>query len=290
MVIRVNRNHFIKTQALGNEYIVLNPDEIDFPLTQKAIRKLCDVHFGIGSDGILLKVPSEKADFGLKIFNPDGSEAEKSGNGLRIFCKYLHDYRFTDRREFTVETKGGTVTATIVGLIGGKATRISVEMGKANFNSREIPTGFPGKEAIGEKLIIGDRDYEINCVSMGNPHCVILKDRLDADEIRKYGPLIETNAYFPHRINVQFAKVISRHEAEILIWERGAGYTLASGSSSCAVACVLKKRDLTDGSVTVRMPGGELLIEIGGDWNVRMTGEARQIADGTLSGELTGEF
>lgn len=282
----MNMNHFVKTHGLGNEYIVLDKEKINFSLTQKAIQRICNVNFGIGSDGILLKVPSDTADFGLRIFNPDGSEAEKSGNGLRIFCKYIYDYHFTDNREFTVETKGGTVRAKIIGISNQKAKLVSVEMGKANFNSKEIPTRFPEKEVIGQKIKIQDREYEINCVSMGNPHCVIIKDELDADEIKQYGRLIENSSYFPNRINVQFAKVISRSEAEILIWERGAGFTLASGSSSCAVASVLRKRNLVDDKVTIKMPGGELSIEIDDHWNVKMTGEVRQIAEGTFSDEL----
>jgi len=282
----MNINHFVKTHGLGNEYIVLDKDKIDFDLTEKAIMRICNVHFGIGSDGILLKVPSDKADFGVKIFNPDGSEAEKSGNGLRIFCKYIYDYGFTDSKEFSVETMGGLVNARIIETANKKAKLISVDMGKANFNSKEIPTSFTEKEAIGVKLKIDDKEYEVNCVSMGNPHCVVLKEELDIDEIKQYGHLIENNIQFPNRINLQFAKVISRSEAEILIWERGAGFTLASGSSSCAVASVLRKRNLVDNEVKIKMLGGDLLIEIDDDWNIKMTGEVRQTAEGALSNEL----
>jgi diaminopimelate epimerase len=282
----MNENYFVKTHALGNEYLVFNEEKINFKLTPKAIQRMCNVNFGIGSDGILLKVPSNKADFGLRIFNPDGSEAEKSGNGLRIFCKYIYDYGFTHNKMFSVETKGGIVKAKIIEISNGKAKIISVEMGKANFHSKEIPTRFNQSEVIGEKLNIQDKEYEINCVSVGNPHCVILKNELNIEELKQYGHLIETNNYFPNRINVQFAKVLSRSEAEILIWERGAGFTLASGTSSCAVASVLRKRNLVDNLVKIKMLGGELLIEIEGNWNVKMTGEVRQIAAGTLSDEF----
>lgn len=279
-------NNFVKTHGLGNEYIVLEEDKINFELTEKAIKRICNVNFGIGSDGILLKVKPDKADFGLRIFNPDGSEAEKSGNGLRIFCKFLYDYGYAEGREFSVDTKGGKVTAKIIETVSNKAKLISVEMGKANFNSREIPTNFETAQVIGEKIKADDREYEINCVSMGNPHCVVIKDQLDIDEIKSYGRFIENHNMFPNKINVQFAKVINRNEAEVLIWERGAGFTLASGSSSCAVACVLRKRNLVDDKIKIKMMGGELLIEIDKDWNVKMTGEVRQIAEGTLSQEL----
>lgn len=282
----MNMNYFVKTHGLGNEYIVLDQEKINFNLTQKAIQRICNVNFGIGSDGILLKVQSSKANFGLRIFNPDGSEAEKSGNGLRIFCKYIFDYGLTKSEEFSVETKGGIVKAKIIETSNKKAKLISVDMGKAIFDSKKIPTNFLTKEVIGEKLKVDDKEYEINCVSIGNPHCVILKEELEIDEIKRYGRIIEKHCQFPNRTNVQFAKVISRSEAEILIWERGAGFTLASGSSSCAVASVLRKKNLVDNKVKIKMPGGELLIEIDENWNIKMTGEVRQIAEGTLSDEL----
>lgn len=144
----MSKNYFVKTHAIGNEYLVFNGEEINFKLTKKTIQRICNVNFGIGSDGILLKVPSNKADFGLRIFNPDGSEAEKSGNGLRIFCKYIFDYGFTNNREFSVETKGGIVKAKIIEISNGKAKLISVDMGKAIFQSKEIPTRFTTAEVI----------------------------------------------------------------------------------------------------------------------------------------------
>jgi len=282
----VNLNSFVKTHALGNEYIVFDEEKINFELTEKAIKRICNVNFGIGSDGILLKVKSNKADFGLRIFNPDGSEAEKSGNGLRIFCKYIYDYGFTDRDEFSVETIGGIVNAQIIETSNKKAKIISVDMGKAIFNSKEIPTNFQTDEVLGERITANNKEYEVNCVSVGNPHCVIIKEHLDIDEVKKYGKDLENHAMFPNRINVQFAKVLSRSEAEILIWERGAGFTLASGSSSCGVASVLRKRGLIDNDVKIRMLGGEIKIRIDDNWNIRMTGEVRQIAEGILSSEF----
>jgi diaminopimelate epimerase len=282
----VNFNSFVKTHGLGNEYIVLDEEKINFALTEKAIIRICNVNYGIGSDGILLKVNSFKADFGLKIYNPDGSEAEKSGNGLRIFCKYIFDYGFTVSKDFTVETKGGVVHARIVETSNNKAKLISVDMGKAIFKAHEIPTNFKSEEAIGEIIKVDDREYEVNCVSVGNPHCVIIKDDLDINEIKKYGSFIENHNQFPNRINVQFVKILSRNEAEIIIWERGAGFTLASGSSSCAVASVLRKKNLIDDRVNIKMLGGDLKIEIDINWNIKMTGEVRQIIEGTLSSEL----
>ncbi len=282
----MERNSFIKMHGLGNEYIVMESANIDFQLTPQAIRRLCNIHFGIGSDGIVMKVPGTKADFGFRVYNPDGSEAEKSGNGLRIFCKYLYDYGFAKRRQFSVETLTDVVYADIVQEEKGKAVLIKVDMGKAIFSTRHIPVDSDKPEFIAQKIKAGDREFEVNCVSVGNPHCVVIKQDLDEQEIRKYGPLLENHPLFPNRINVQFAKVLSDHDARILIWERGAGYTLASGSSSCAASCVLVKRGLVKGDLTMHMQGGTLKIQIDNDWNIRMTGEVREIARGVLGNEL----
>jgi diaminopimelate epimerase len=284
------QNFYVKSHGLGNDYIVLNQYEISFELTPKAIQKICDVHYGIGSDGILLKVPSYKANFGLRILNPDGSEAEKSGNGLRIFAKYLYDSKFAKEKIFTIETPGGVVRAEIIEEVKKKAKTVKVDMGKANFISAEIPVKCAKEECIDEVLNLEYKDYIINCVSVGNPHCIILKDELDEKEIKQFGTYIENHPMFPNRINVQFAKVISPNEVEVLIWERGAGWTLASGSSSCAVASVMVKKGLTDRKLSVKMPGGTLQIEIDEAWNIKMTGEVREIASGTLSGELLAEL
>lgn len=284
--MHMERNTFIKSHGLGNEYIVFDHSNIDFKLSVSAIRRLCNIHFGIGSDGILLKVPSVKADFGFRVYNPDGSEAEKSGNGLRIFCKYLYDYGFTRQREFSVETLTDIVHAKIDELADQKARRITVDMGKAIFSSRDIPVDSDEPEFIAQTIGAGDKEFEVNCVSVGNPHCVVIKDKLDVEEIRTYGPLLENHSLFPNRINVQFARVLSEEEAQILIWERGAGYTLASGSSSCAAATILVKRGLIKGDMTMKMEGGNLRIQIDNAWNIRMTGEVREVAKGILSPEM----
>jgi diaminopimelate epimerase len=279
-------NFFVKTHGLGNEYIVLDQASIDFDLTKERIIQLCNIHVGIGSDGILLKVPTGKADFGLRILNPDGSEAEKSGNGLRIFAKYLYDIGFTNKKQFTIDTLGGVVTAHILELVEGKAFMIRVDIGKANFKSAEIPVNFFKQECFDEPLLIDGNEYRIHCVSVGNPHCVVLRDHLDEVEIKRVGTLIENHPMFPNRINVQFVKVVSRDVVEALIWERGAGFTQASGSSSSAIAAVLVKKGLADRAITVKMPGGTLKLEVDESWDIRLTGEVREIASGILSKEL----
>lgn len=284
------QNFFVKSHGLGNDYFVLNEAELSFQLNEKIIQRLCDVHYGIGSDGILLKVPSENADFGLKIFNPDGSEAEKSGNGLRIFAKYLYDYGHSSGKKFTIETPGGIVTAEVTQETSQKAGLVLVDMGKAVFSSHSIPVICDEPECIDHPLNFINETFLVNCVSVGNPHCVILRDKLIMAEILKYGSEIENHPLFPNRINVQFAKVLSRTEVEILIWERGAGFTLASGSSSCAVAAIMVKKGLTDRKLTLKMPGGTLRIEIDEAWNIRMEGEVREIASGYLSSELIADL
>jgi diaminopimelate epimerase len=282
----MEKNSFVKMHGLGNEYIVLESVNIDFNLSKQAIIRLCNIHFGIGSDGIVMKVPSKKADFGFRVYNPDGSEAEKSGNGLRILCKYLYDYGHAKSRQFSLETMTDIVYADIVEEEEGKAKLIRVDMGKAIFASRKIPVNSDLPEFIGQKIIAGDREFEVNCVSVGNPHCIVIKQELDEKEIRAYGPLLENHPLFPNRINVQFARVLSEHDAEILIWERGAGFTLASGSSSCAASCILVKRGLIKSDLIMHMPGGTLKIQIDKNWNIRMTGEVREITRGVLGSEL----
>ena len=282
----MEKNSFVKMHGLGNEYIVMESSKIDFQLTNQAIKRLCNIHFGIGSDGIVMLVPSLKADYGFRVYNPDGSEAEKSGNGLRILCKYLYDYGHARSRKFSLETLTDIVYAEIVEEENGKAILIQVDMGKAIFSSRDIPVNSDQPEFIGQKIIAGDKEFEVNCVSVGNPHCVVIKQELDENEIRTYGPLLENHPLFPNRINVQFARVLSDREAQILIWERGAGYTLASGSSSCAASCILVKRGLIKGDLNMHMQGGTLKIQIDKNWNIHMTGEVREIARGVLGSEL----
>ncbi len=277
---------FVKGHGLGNDYIVLEGKDLDFPLTPLAVQRLCHRNWGIGSDGILLRVDSSKADFGLRIFNPDGSEAEKSGNGLRIFAKYLYDHGRTKKTTFTVETKGGVVECQCH-LVGGRVASVNVEMGRATFRAPDIPMNGPDREVVGVPLQVNDHFLKVTAVSVGNPHCVVFTDKLDEAEAKRLGPLIERHPAFPNRTNVQFAKVLGRNRLEIRIWERGAGYTLASGSSSCGAACAAVKNGLCDhGPVTVVMPGGQLTIEVRPDWSLRLQGPVEEVCAGTLSPDL----
>jgi len=281
------KNFFVKSHGLGNDYLVFDQEGVTFPFDRETIIRLCDVHYGIGSDGILVKVPAwEGADFGLRIYNPDGSEAEKSGNGLRIFAKYLFDYGHTQSSSFSVSTPGGVVHAEIVERKNKKASQVKVAMGKAVFNAADIPVAVDTPECVDKEIEVGGKKFLINCVSVGNPHCVILTRELKQEEVMTYGPLLENHPLFPHRINVQFAMPVSASRVDILIWERGAGYTLASGSSSCAVAAVMKKKGLIGEEVDIHMPGGMLHIAIDNHWNIHMTGPVEEIVSGILSDEF----
>jgi diaminopimelate epimerase len=282
---RLGTDEFVKSHGLGNDYIVLAEEALSFRLDAEAVKTICDPHYGVGSDGILLVVAGRGADFGVRIFNPDGSEAEKSGNGLRILAKFLHDHGYAPRPEFTVWTLGGVVRARL-DVQDGRVSAITADMGRATFVSEEIPVAGPRREVVQERLDVDGEALTITAVSVGNPHCVIFTDRLDVERVRRLGPKIERHPSFPHRINVQFARVVDRGRISILIWERGAGYTLASGTSSCAVASAAVKNGLTDRSVTIESPGGRLTVSIAESWDIVLTGPASEICRGTLSRDL----
>ncbi|HZL64193.1 MAG TPA: diaminopimelate epimerase [Thermoleophilia bacterium] len=274
---------FAKYHALGNDYLVVDPRDLPAPLTAAQVRRICDRHYGVGSDGILLgPLPAEQARFALRIFNPDGSEAEKSGNGLRIFARHLWERGLVAAEEFALETLGGLVRATVAD--AGRA--VSAEMGRVSFWSDEIPVAGPRREVINEQLVAGDRTFAVCAATIGNPHCVVPLPEIGAELARRYGPLLETHARFPNRANVQFLKALPGGDLRIEIWERGAGYTLASGSSSCAAAAVAFRLGLCERSVGVHMPGGVLAIEVGDGYSMRMTGPVAKVAEGVLSEEL----
>ena len=276
---------FHKYHALGNDYIVLDPREQAAMLSPDLVVAICDRNYGVGSDGILLgPLPSKRAAFGLRIFNPDGSEAEKSGNGLRIFCRYVWDQKVVGGEPFAVDTKGGVVQCMV--LDGGR--RVRVEMGRVSFRSDEVPVAIGGepREVLDEPISVGGREFRFCAATIGNPHCVIPVDDLSAELAKRYGPLLETHPLFPNRTNVQFMEVPDRKTVRIEIWERGAGYTLASGSSSSAAAAVARRLGLCDAEVTVEMPGGRLDIAIGGDYGIVMIGPVTRVADGTIADEV----
>jgi diaminopimelate epimerase len=277
---------FVKSHGLGNDYLVLRESTLGFPLTPVAVRRLCDRHRGIGADGVLVLVESAVADFGVRIWNPDGSEAEKSGNGLRIFAKYLVDHAIAGAPAFRVETRGGVV-ACRCRVADGRVVSVTVEMGRATFRAPEVPMRGPDADAVGVPLIVDGDTLTVTAVSVGNPHCVVFVDQLEDDAIRRLGPLIEHHPDFPNRTNVQLARVEGRDRVAIRIWERGAGYTLASGSSSCAVAAAAVRNGRCDhGRVTVVMPGGELTVDVREDWALTLDGPVEEVCTGVVSADL----
>lgn len=274
---------FFKYHALGNDYIVMDPNRSACDLRPGAIRLICDRNRGIGSDGVLLGPVLEGGNIRLRIFNPDGSEAEKSGNGIRIFSRYLLEAGYVKQPSFDLSTLGGLVRVEVLEETGGT---IRVDMGRANFLSSEIPVSGPVREVLNETLEIGNETLRVTCLSVGNPHCVIPMDIISKEMAMRLGPAVERHALFPKRINVQFMRVMDRGSLELQIWERGAGYTLASGSSSCAAAAAAHKLGLADSSIKVHMPGGVIEIEIRPEGNILMTGPVASIASGAFSPEF----
>ncbi|HXM05087.1 MAG TPA: diaminopimelate epimerase [Chthoniobacterales bacterium] len=274
---------FSKYHGLGNDYLVI--DEMGLMESPERIRVVCDRNFGIGSDGILFgPLPSKSALAGLRIFNPDGSEAEKSGNGIRIFCRHLWERGSVGGEPFLLETAGGIVRCRV----RDPHHEIEVEMGIVNFWSDVIPVMGERREVLDEALEIDGESLKFSAATIGNPHCVVLGDQVDADLARRLGPKLERHSLFPNRTNVQFLKVVDQANIRIEIWERGAGYTLASGSSASAAAAVARRLGLCGPNVRVHMPGGELKITIGDDFSIVLSGPVTKVGNGTIHDEIFG--
>ncbi|NQT27428.1 diaminopimelate epimerase [candidate division KSB1 bacterium] len=275
---------FYKYHGLGNDYLVMNPSDVGRDLTREEIIAICHRNYGVGSDGILWG-PSQddKKLFDLRIINPDASEAEKSGNGLRIFSRYLWDQGCVKLNEtFEIHTPGGIVQSKVM----DNGRMIHVEMGQVSFDSRVIPVQGPDREVLNETITVQGEDYTFCAATIGNPHCVILVDEISENLAKTVGPDVETDPRFPNRTNVQFMKVMDRNNIQIEIWERGAGYTLASGSSSSAAAAVAYKLGLCDSQITVHMPGGALEIIIDEEFGISMTGPVTYVGSGKVDEEL----
>ena len=269
--------HFSKYHGLGNDYLVIDPNVYDVNVSPDTIRLICHRNFGVGADGILYGPLKGGENLRVKIFNPDGSEAEKSGNGLRIFARYLYENEYVQEPQFSIETLGGLVKAHIKDDTGNL---IKIEMGPITFQSTEIPVRGNEREVVDEELEIDGEQYKITCLSIGNPHCVIPMADISEEKARELGPFVENHDLFPNRINMQLLRVLDRANIEIRIWERGAGYTLASGSSSCAAAGAAHRLGRVDNEVTVKMPGGTLLVEIGENDQMYLTGEVEGVFKG----------
>ena len=283
------RNAFYKGHGLGNDYLVVDPAELDFALTPARIRALCDRHRGVGGDGLLALSAPHRADFGVRIYNPDGSEAEKSGNGLRIFARYLYATRRTRRRRLRIHTKGGVVEASLALDRRGEPAQARIEMGRASFRPRDLPCALDVDALVDQPIRVGRRSLRFTGVSVGNPHCVLFRqrgERWNEAELRAIGPALETHRWFPRATNVQLAVPTGPRTLFVLVWERGAGVTLASGSSASAAACAGIRLGLLQSPVRVDMPGGTLRVEVGPRYEVTLEGPVAEIARGTLSAEF----
>ncbi len=272
-----------KYHGLGNDYLVLDPNKNSIKLDKENIKLICHRNLGAGSDGILYGPILENRKIKVKIYNPDGSEAEKSGNGVRIFSKYLLDEGYVTGKSFLLSTLGGDVK---VEYIEKNGCIVKVDMGKVTFLSNEIPVKGEKREVLNEHMSFNDKEYKVSCVSIGNPHCVIPMKEVSKELAIELGPYVENSDNFPKRINMQLLQVLDRNNIRIEIYERGAGYTLASGSSSCAAASVAYKLGLVDNDITVHMPGGELFIQIDQDGMIKMTGPVKKIGTITLDEEF----
>ena len=263
---------FVKSHGLGNDYVVIDSARFGIPLTPERVRLLCHRHLGLGSDGIL-EVTATDDRFQVKIWNPDGSQAERSGNGLRIAAKFLSDHNYTIESVYAIETVAGPVR-TQVYKESGRVSAVRLEMGRAAID-----------RAVKSLDVQGNR-LDVTVVSVGNPHCVVFGQPHTRDRLFALGPLVENHAKFPKRINVQLVSPESRDRVRALVWERGAGHTLASGTSACAVAAACVDRDLADASVTVVMEGGQLEVEVDDDLSIIMTGPVEEVFAGTVSPDL----
>lgn len=325
------KNSYFKGHGLGNEYVVLDPDELTFHLTPGRIALICDREKGVGSDGVLTLEESDSADFGVRIWNPDGSEAETSGNGLRVFALYLHATGRTREKSFTVETAGGTVRVETqneqrgavdqAGPIRVEARQgqrgpvdqagpvrvetqgdhqgvedettavcgATVHMGRATFKPTAVPCTLDVDELIEQQIDVSGETLIFTGVSVGNPHCVVFhagNQRWERDDLLRLGPALETHPIFPKRTNVQLADTTGLNSIRILIWERGTGETPSSGSSACAAASAAVRLGLVTSPVTVKSPGGELVVDVEEEFNLSLTEPVAEVVRDTFSAAM----
>lgn len=272
---------FTKMQGLGNDYVYVNcfREKIDDP-SALAVR-ISDRHFGVGSDGLIMINPSDKADFEMEMYNADGSRGEMCGNGIRCVAKYVYDYGLTEKTHISVDTLAGIKYLDLT-VENGKVKLVKVDMGKPELDPAGIPVIAEGDKAVNEPILVDGKEYRMTCVSMGNPHAVVFVD-CDVNELplETVGPQFENHERFPNRVNTEFVRVLDRNTAEMRVWERGSGETLACGTGACAVAVSCILNGLTEDEVTVKLLGGDLQIR----WDrekdtVYMTGPAETVFDG----------
>lgn len=273
---------FTKMHGCGNDYVYVNclKEEVAHP--EEVARFVSDRHFGIGSDGMILICPSQKADFRMAMYNADGSEGNMCGNGVRCIAKYVYDYGLTDQTEISIETKGGIKYLDLT-VEKGKVTSVKVNMGSPVLEPARIPVLYDGEQMVDAPVAVQGKEYRMTCVSMGNPHAVVFVEDTASLALTEIGPAFEGHELFPERVNTEFVQVLNQNEINMRVWERGSGETLACGTGTCAavVACVLNGK--TGDRVTVHLLGGDLDIFYDGEENiVWMTGPATVVFDGEI--------
>ena len=265
-----------KYQGLGNDYLILDAVRNRVQLQGQKAALLCQRGFGLGADGVLYGPVQINGKMGVHIFNADGSESPISGNGVRIFAKYLIDQGYVKESKFDIETMAGTIE---VEVMNARATEFRVKMGKASFISEEIPVTGKKREIINETFTFNEKEYKATCLTVGNPHCIIFTDKVSKEAVKELGPYVENADEFPNRMNLQLCHLIDRGNLDIEIWERGSGYTKASGTGSCAAAAAAYKLGLVESRINVNQPGGMIQINIKEDGTIYMTGTVGFIAD-----------
>lgn len=274
---------FTKMHGIGNDYIYFNCLEEEIKEPEKLSIKLSDRHFGVGGDGIVLILPSEVADFRMRMFNADGSEGKMCGNATRCIGKYVFEKHYTNKNEITLETLGGIKKLSLK-IEDNKVIEVTVNMGAPITNPSDVPVSFNKEIVLNERVAIEENEYDITCVSMGNPHCIVYMDSIDDLDLRVIGPKFEKNSMFPEGINTEFVEVINEKTLKMRVWERGSGETYACGTGACAavVASVLNGYCKQDEEITVKLLGGELKIKYTIDGLVYMTGPAEIVFEGRI--------
>ncbi len=274
---------FTKMHGLGNDYIYINCFSIAIRNPQRLSRIVSNRHTGIGSDGLILILPSKKADVRMRMFNADGSEAEMCGNGIRCLAKYVYEHRIIRKKIITCETQAGIKKLTLFLSRNNRTVRrVSVAMGKPLFDCTRIPIKTRMREFIKQNITVARHTFTATCLSLGNPHCVIFTKNVDRIPLEQWGPLLESHALFPNRINVEFVQIIDDKNIALRIWERGSGITLASGTGSTASAAAFMKTHTHQKSITVHLPLGTLRITQQPDGELIMTGPASEVFSGTV--------
>lgn len=276
--------NFTKWQGCGNDFVLVDGLASDSQGIAELSEKICDRHYGIGADGLILVLPSEKADFRMRIYNADGSEAEMCGNGIRCFARFVFEKGYAKDTRFTVETGAGILTPEVLTDDLGKVQQIRVNMGKPVLAAEDIPvSGFGRQQVVNQPISVLGQEYKMTCVSMGNPHCVVFVEDLAALDLEKVGPLFEKHPWFPKKTNTEFVEVKDRSHLRMRVWERGAAITLACGTGSCATLVAGVLNDKTEKSAEIVLDGGRLFIEWLDDGNVYMSGPAEKVFAGSYS-------